>query len=136
MQAMITEDFVQRTRGRIAEVRAVLSKLSDAHKALSKIAKQQDSDKLRVYDRLGQIAEDVVEKFPEEAPDAELEKAYVIQEQINDLAGDLDEISLASYQIEDLVGTLGDAIKEIYKSLKETEVQLGKADRVGAKLGV
>jgi len=137
---MITGDFVQKTRARIAEMRAVLGKLRDAHKEavrqLSKIGKQHTSDRTRVYDRLGQLADDVVEKLPEETPEAAVDEAYALQEQINDLAGDLDEVSLASSSIEDLTGTLADTCNEIYASLKEAEAQLSKVERGAAKLGV
>lgn len=137
---MMIRDFAERTRARIAETRAVVTKLREANKdavrQLTKIDKQHVADRTRVYDRLGQLADDVVGKLPEEASDADTEHAYAIQEQINDLSSDVDEVSLAGSSIEDLGGMLGDTINEIYAHLKEAETQLAKVERVGTKIGI
>jgi hypothetical protein len=65
---MITRDFAERTRARIIETRAVIAKLHEANKEavrqLMKIDKQHATDRTRIYDRLGQLADDVVEKLP------------------------------------------------------------------------
>lgn len=136
----ITSDFAERSRARIAETRSVITKLRDASKEavrqLAKIDKQHVADRVRVSERVGQIADDVVDKLSEEADDTAFDRAYVIQEQVNDLASDLEEVSLASSSVEDLEGLLSDTIKEIYASLKETESQLAKVERVGTKLGI
>lgn len=136
---MIIRDFAERTRARITEVRAVLAALREtqknAIKQLAKIDKQHIADRTRVYDRLGQLADDVVAKLPEEAADADSDRAYAIQEQINDLSADVDEISLAGSSTDDL-NALGDMINEIYASLKETETQLAKVERLGTKIGI
>ena len=137
---MITSEFAERTRARIAETRAVIAKLREAHKdtvrQLTKIDKQHVADRTRVYDRLGQLAEDVVDKLPEEATDADSDRAYAIQEQINDLSAEIDEVSLAGSAVEDLDGMLGDTINEVYAHLKEAEAQIAKAERLGVKLGI
>lgn len=137
---MITRDFAERTRSRITKMRAVIAKLREAHKEavrqLTKIDKQQVADRTRVYERLGQLADDVVDKLPEEATDSDSDRAHTIQEQINDLSSDVDAVSLAGSSVEDLGGMLGDTINEIYAHLKETETQLAKVERVGTKLGI
>lgn len=137
---MITRDFAERTRARITETRAVIAKLREANKEavrqLTKIDKQHATDRTRVYDRLGQLADDVVEKLPEEATDADSERAHAIQEQINELSSEVDEVSLTSSSVEDLGGLLSDTINEIYAHLKETETQLVKVERGGVKLGI
>lgn len=136
----MTSDFAERSRARITETRLVITKLRDASKEalrqLAKIDKQHVADRGRVSERIGQLAEDVVHRLPEEADDAAFERAYVIQEQVNDLASDLDEVALASSTIEDLEGALSDTIKEIYAALKEAESQIAKVERVGTKLGI
>lgn len=136
----MTSDFAERARARITETRAVITKLRDASKEairqLAKIDKQHVADRVRVSERIGQLADDVVDKLPEGADDAAFDRAYVIQEQVNDLASDLDEVALASSTIEDLEGALSDTIKEIYAALKEAESQIAKVERVGTKLGI
>ena len=136
----MTSDFAERARARVAETRAVITKLRDTSKEairqLAKIDKQHVADRVRVSERIGQLADDVVDKLPEDADDAAFDRAYVIQEQVNDLASDFDEVSLASSTVEDLEGTLNDTIKEIYAALKETESQIAKVERVGTKLGI
>jgi hypothetical protein len=144
---MIIRDFSERTRARLAETRArlaetraVVAKLRELSKGVilqvEKINKQHVADRTRVYDRLGQLADDVVDKLPEEATKADADRAYVIQGQINDLASDVDEVSLAGTALEDLSNVLADLTKEIYTHLKEAEVQLSKVERVGAKIGI
>jgi len=121
-------------------MRAVIAKLRDVSKdairQVTKIDKQHTADRGRVYDRLGQLADDVVEKLPEEASEPDVERAHAIQAQINDLSAEVEEIALAGSTIEDLGGMLGDTINEIYAHLKEAESQLAKAERLGAKLGI
>jgi methyl-accepting chemotaxis protein len=137
---MLTNDFAGRTRARIAEARRTLAKLHDASKVaikqLAKINKQHATDLGRVYDTLGQLADDVVEKLPEEAADADVDRAHAIQEQINDLAAAVEEISLAGGEVTDLASTINAAIGEIYARLREAEAQLGQVTRLGAKIGV
>lgn len=133
---MLTEDFAGRTRIRVAEVRAALSKLREMSKQLAKINKHHTTDLVRTYDRLGQLADDVVEKLPAEATDADSDRAHTIQEQIYDLAADVEEISLAGSEVEDLAGAIDDAIDEIYRRLKATETKLGEVVRLGAKIGI
>lgn len=133
---MMTRDFAQRTRTRVAEARAVLTRLRETLRQLAKIDKQHAADRTRLYDKLGEIADDVVEKLPEEATEFDVDRAYTIQEEINGLASEVDEVSLAGSAIEDLNAQLGDAIKDIYESLKVAEIQLAKVDRLGTKLGV
>ena len=136
----MTSDFTERARARVAETRAVITKLRDTSKEairqLAKIDKQHVADRVRVSERIGQLADDVVDKLPEDADETAVDRAYVIQEQVNDLASDLDEVSLASSTVEDLEGTLSDTIKEIYAALKEAESQIAKVERVGIKLGI
>lgn len=137
---MLTDDFAGRTRVRIASARAALAKLRNASKVairqLAKINKQHAADLGRVYDALGQLADDVVEKLPEEAADADVDRAHAIQEQINDLAAAVEEISLAGGEVTDLASSIDTAIGEIYARLKEAEAQLGQVTRLGAKIGV
>lgn len=137
---MLIRDFVERTRARVVETRAVVVKLrelgKEAIRQVEKIDKQHNADRARVYDRLGQLAEDIVDKLPEGATIADSDRAHAIQEQINELSSDVDEVSLAGSSVEDLGAILGDAIKEIYALLKEAEIQLAKVDRLGTKIGV
>ncbi len=137
---MITRDFAERTRLRITEMRAIIAKLRETNKEairqLTKIDKQHDADRTKVYDRLGQLAEDVTDKLPEEAADADVDRAYALQEQVNDVAADVEETSLAGSYLEDLPGQLKDAFDEIYGSLKSAEAQITKVERAGAKLSI
>lgn len=136
----MTLDFAARSRARVAEIRAALTKLRElsreTRKQLAKIDKQHVADRSRVYDRIGRLAEDLVDKLPEDASDTDSDRAYALQEQINDLASDVEEISLASSAVEDVDGMLGDALREAYASLKESEVQLAKVERLGTTLGI
>ena len=137
---MMTKDFATRTRARVSEARVALTRLRDVGretiKQLAKIDKQHLTDRGRLYDKLGQLADDVVDKLPEEAADPDLDRAFALQEQINDLASEVDEVALAGSSVEDLGALFGDAVNEIYKSLKESEAQLAKVERIGAKIGV
>ena len=137
---MMTRDFAERTRARIAETRAVIAKLrelgKEAIRQVEKIDKQHVADRTRIYDRLGQLADDVVDKLPEEASEADTERAHAIQEQLNDLSSAVDEIALAGSTVEDLSGMLSETINEICAHLKEAESELAKVERVGAKLGI
>ena len=136
----MTRDFAQRTRERIAETRAALSRLREVNKEtlkqLAKIDKQHVADRSRLYDRLSELAEDMINKLPEEASEADSERAYALQEQINDLATDVEEISLAGSAREDLNSLLDEAIRDAYTSLKQSEADLSKAERLGTKLGI
>ena len=136
----MTRDFAQRTRERIAETRAALSRLREVNKKtlkqLAKIDKQHVADRSRLYDRLSELAEDMINKLPEEASEADSERAYALQEQINDLATDVEEISLAGSAREDLNSLLDEAIRDAYTSLKQSEADLSKAERLGTKLGI
>lgn len=137
---MMTRDFADRTRARVAEARTALTKLREVSKEtirqLDKLDKQHVTDRGRVYDRLGALADDVVDKLPEEATDGDSDRAYALQEQINDLAADVEEISFAASATEDLGGLVGDTINEAYASLRETEAKLAKVERLAAKLGL
>ena len=136
----MTSDFAERSRARITETRAVIAKLRDASKEairlLAKIDKQHVADRSRLYDQLGELAEDMIEKLPEEASDADSERAYALQEQINDLAADVEEIGIAGSTLEDLNSMLDEAIRDAYASLKQSEADLSKMERLGAKLGI
>jgi len=138
---MITEAFVQRTRARIAEARAVLTGFRVAHKEavqqLTKIAGKQTSDTERLYDKLGDLAEDVVNKLPDEAEESDFEKAREIQEQINDLASEVEELSLGRSAIEDLGGDLAkDLVSQVFVKIKELETELSAMERRAAKLKI
>lgn len=135
----LTRDFATRTRARVVEVRAALAKLRDLGKEtgkhLERLSRQQAADQERVASRIGALADDVVDKLPEEATDADRDHAYVLQEQINDLAGGLEEISLASDAVDDLRG-LADTINDAYGALREAEAQLKRVEQMAGKLGI
>ena len=137
---MMTRDFAARTRERIAEARAALSRLRELNKEtlkqLAKIDKQHVADRSRLYDRLGELADDMISKLPEEASEADSERAYVLQTQINDLAADVEEISIAGSALEDLNSMLDEAVRDAYASLKQSEADLSKMERLGTKLGI
>src|SRR5207244_5066123 len=124
----MTKDFATRTRARVAEARVAIERLREVGREtirqLAKIDKQHVADRTRLYDKLGQIADDMTAKLPEEATDDDFNQAHAIQEQVNDLASEVDEVSLAGNSVEDLGGLFGDSIREIYRSLKESEAQL------------
>lgn len=136
---MMTKDFADRTRARIIEARTALTHLrdvgKDAIRQLAKLDKQHQADRDRLYEKLGELGEDVVDKLPEEAADSDVERAYALQEEINDLSAEVEDVSFAGYSLEDL-DSLFDAVAEVYKRLKAAEVQLSKMERLGAKLGV
>lgn len=52
--------------------------------------------------RSATLADDVLEKLPDDVPEEEYGRASKLQEQINDLAGDLEESALLENAIEDL----------------------------------
>jgi hypothetical protein len=135
----MTSDFAQRTRARVAEARAALTKLREVGKEtvrhLTKIDKQHASDRDRLSSKLGELADDVIDKLPEAAA-SDLDRARALQEQINDLAGDVEEISFGGGALEDLGGYLHDTINETYASFKAVEVQLSTMERLATKLGI
>ena len=136
----MTRDFSQRTRERIAETRATLTKFraqsGEAFKQIMKISKQQAADRTRLYEKIGALAEDIVDKLPEEATDDDAYQARSLQDQLNDLASEVDEIALSEDATQDLKSMLDEAIRETYDRLKETEIQLSKMERLGAKLRI
>jgi hypothetical protein len=121
-------------------MRAAIIKLRDVGKEtlrqVVKIDKQFVADRTRVYDRLGQLAEDVISELPEDVSDADYEQASKVQDQIEDLSADLEAISLTGGALEDLQTALGDALDEIFARLKEAEAQVTEVERLGVKLGV
>jgi chromosome segregation ATPase len=137
---MITGDFVQRTRARIVAARAALAKLRDASKEalreVTRLDKQHTSDKTRVYDQLCKLADDVIDKLPEEAAEADSDRVYEIHEQINNVASEVDEVSFTSSSVEDMASGLKDMIDDVYARLKDAESQLSVVAREGAKIGV
>lgn len=140
MPLVITREFADRTRARVAETRAALSRLKevsrDAIKQLDKINKQHTADRTRVYDKLVQLGDDLVEKLPDDASDEDSDRAYSLQEEVHTLASEVEEISGTASAVEDLESLLSDAVREAFAVLKETETQLAKVERIGAKLGV
>jgi hypothetical protein len=134
------KDFAERTQGRITETRAALVKLrktsKDSIQQIAKIAKQHGVDRGRIYDRLGKLADDLVEKMPEEASDVDIERAYALQEPINELLADIEEISLLGMTGEDFETSVSEAISGIYNSLKEAERQLAKVQSLSRKLNI
>lgn len=136
----MTQDFARRTRARIAATREAIAKLHEAGKETmrqaAKIDKQHATDRERVYDHLGQLADDVVDKLPAEASSTDADQARAIQDRINDLASNVEEVSLAGSAFEDLGGVLNDTIKGVYTALKEAESQLAKMELLGVKLGI
>ena len=135
-----TADFAARTRARIAEMRAVLTEFRDlggaATKRLSKLAKQQAADSNRVYGRLGALSDDATSDLSDDASDAELERAYARGEQINEVAADVEEISLAGGAVEDLAAVVRDAVDDVFSGLREAEAQVSALERAAAKLGL
>ena len=113
---MLLEDFAQRTRTRITEARGILTRLREVGgEATRQLAK--------------------IDKLPEAArPD--VARAQMIQEELNDLASELEEISLASSAVEDLGRMLKEAVDETYTALKGAETQLTKVVRTASKLGI
>lgn len=136
----MTSDFAQRSRARIVKARRVLAALREAGKTAAKqlahLHAQHAADLGRVYDRLGLLADDVVDKLPEEASDGDADRAHAIQEQIHDAAAAVEEVSLAGSAVEDLGGVLGDAIGDAYALLRKAEAQISEVERLGAKLGI
>ena len=137
---MLTEDFARRTKERIAEIHATLTRFRElsrrAVKQLTKLNKQQIADRDRIYAKLGALADDVVNKLPEEATALDSDRAYELQEQINDLAADVEEISLAERSTEDLADLISSGLDDAHASLRETAAQLSKIERLAAKIGI
>lgn len=137
---MLTQDFAQRTRVRIAEARAALTKLRDVGKEtvrqLTRIDKQHTADRTRFYEALGKLADGVFDVLPDEEGEVspEWERASALQDRVNDLAADVDEVSIIS-DVETL-GSVLDEITGFYARLKEAEAQLSKVERLGTKLGI
>jgi hypothetical protein len=129
---------------RVAEARAVLTKLRDVAKEtvrqLTRLDKQQTAERVRLYETLGKLADGVYDALPEEpeTPDPswerDFERASALRDEVENLAGNVDEISL-HVDTEVLANVLGE-IAGFYDGLKETEAQLSKVERVGAKLGI
>ena len=137
---MLTDTFEQKTRERVTEIRAALAKFrelaKDTVKQISKISKQHVTERTRLYDTLGELAEDVLAKLPDDAPDGEYDRASKLQDQINDLAGEVEEITLLENAIEDLAAVAKDTIDEACASLREVEAQIAKVSRQAAKIGI
>ena len=137
---MLTDTFEQKTRERVTEIRAALAKFrelaKDTVKQISKISKQHVTERARLYDALGELADDVIAKLPDDVPDAEYDRASKLQDQINDLAGEVEEITLLENAIDDLAAVAKDTIDEAYASLREVETQIAKVGRHAAKLGI
>ena len=137
---MLTDAFEQRTRERVVEIRAALAKFrelaKDTVKQIGKISKQHVAERTRLYDTLGELADDVLAKLPDNVPDSEYDRASKLQDQINDLAGEVEEISMLENAVEDLAAIVKDAIDEAYTGLREVEVQIAKVGRHAAKLGI
>lgn len=135
-----TADFALRTRGRIAEMRAALTHLRDLGRStsrqLAKLAKQQSADGTRLSDRLGVLADGATSDLPDNAPDAEFDRAFARGEQIGDVAGAVEEISLAGGAVDDLSAALGDAVGDVFAGLREAEAQVAALERAAAKLGL
>jgi gas vesicle protein len=137
---VLTEAFEQKTRERVTEIRAALAKFrelaKDTVKQISKISKQHVAERTRLYDTLGELADDVLAKLPDDVPDGEYDRASKLQDQINDLAGDVEEISLLENAIDDLAAVTKDTVDEAYASLREVEAQIAKVARQAAKIGI
>jgi gas vesicle protein len=137
---VLTDAFEQRTRQRVVEIREALAKFrelaKDTVRQISKISKQHVTERTRLYDTLGALADDVLTKLPGDVPDDEYDRASKLQDQINDLAGDVEEISLLENAIEDLVAIAKETVDEAYASLREAETQLAKVTRQAAKIGI
>jgi len=138
---MIATDFAKRTRARVAEARAALTKFHTAYKEatkqLAKIAKVHIPDKDHVYDKLGSLAEDVVDKLPEEAEEEDLDKAYALQEKVRKVADALEDIDIGANEIEELGSdATSDPIERVFESLKESEKNLAALERLAAKLKI
>ena len=137
---MLTDAFEQRTRERVTEIRAALAKFrelaKDTVKQIGKISKQHVAERARLYDTLSELADDVLAKLPDDVPDSEYDRANKLQDQINDLAGEVEEITLLENAIEDLAAVAKDTIDEAYASLREIEAQIAKVGRHAAKLGI
>ena len=137
---VITRDFAERTRARVAETRAALSRLKevsrDAIKQLDKINKQHTADRTRVYEKMVQLGDDLVEKLPDDASDEDSDRAHALQEEVHALASEVEEVGGTASAVEDLESLLVDAVREAFAALKEAESQLTKVERLGAKLGV
>lgn len=125
-------------RARVTEARAALTKLRDVGKEtvrqLTRIDKQHTADRTRFYETLGKLADDVTGKLPENVEDSDWERANALQDEVNDLAADVDEVSIIG-DVETL-GSVFDEITGFYARLKEAEAQLSKVERLGAKLGI
>ena len=137
---MLTDAFEQRTRERVVEIRAALAKFRELAKGtvkqIGKISKQHVAERTRLYDTLGELADDVVAKLPDDVPESEYDRASKLQDQINDLAGEVEEVTLLENAIEDLAAIAKDTIDEAYTSLREVETQIAKVGRHAAKLGI
>lgn len=137
---MLIKDFAERTRARIAEAREIMTKLREARgaaiKLLVKLDKQHSSDRDRLSNTLSRFADDVYDPLPEEPSEAEFEHASKLQDRLLELAGEVDEVSLASSSIEELGQMLNDTLRETASRLKEAEQLLVKVERLGARLKV
>ena len=137
---MLTQDFARKTRERTVETRAALTRLreltKETIKQLAKINRQHTAERDRLATKLSQLADDVVDKLPEEAAEDDYDRARAIQDQVNDLASDVEEISLAASAIEDFEVLAKDTVDEAFASLRETDMQLAKIERLAAKLAL
>lgn len=137
---MLTDAFEQKTRERVVEIRAALAKFrelaKDTVKQIGKISKQHVTERARLYDTLSALADDVLGKLPDDAPDSEYDRARKLQDQINDLAGEVEEVALLENALEALTAVAKDTIDEAYASLREVEAQITKVGRHAAKLGI
>lgn len=136
----MTGDFAKRARGRVADVRSIVSAFrsqsSETLRQVTKIQKAFAADRERLLEQLGSLANDVVEKLPGEATSADAAQARVLQAQIEDLAASIEDLAFAESALDDLRGAISDTLSEIYTALKATETHVAAVERGGTKIGI
>jgi hypothetical protein len=136
----MTSEFVQRSRERLAVTRALLLELrktsAETFAKIEKISRQQTADGKRLGDRLGKLAEDVPGKLPDDASDADMNLAYELKDEIEGMAGTVEEVHLGGF-VEDVQRALRELLDEdALKPLKSIGEQLTQLEQLGAKLGI
>lgn len=136
----LTKEFALRSRQRVAQARAMILKLRDTSKEtfaqLKKLDKQYAADRARLGDQLGILADGVIGKLPEDATEADDQRALALEAQIADLQSAVEETSFGGF-FEDLERGIREMLNDDgLKSLKATDEQIAHLEKLGAKLGI
>lgn len=145
----ITADFAKRASERVADgidtMTQLRANLKETKARIKKIYKQHEADAGRVIEALEKRAEKVYDDLDEDdlhdrgmsesQIEAEVNRISNIRDKINDLGGDIEELSLGM-EIDEAMESLEEEISNSLERLRDLDSALSKIARTGAKLDV